>query len=396
MKKVKIIDFQSTNDFHEIINLSMAIICSTIFDKTEYKSGKSSNKNVKILYQSYKRENNLSSNIIFIPKPVYEHQSKLSFQIRILCGFFITLYEYFTTTSKQVLLYNYTNAFSLPIILLMNILLQKKLIFLMHGELELQYNKHIPFYKPTRWYRIFHNISFKYLLSHSSAYILVLGDSIKTNLCNLHPQIANHVLSICHPYIINNKLSPNKNKNSNNKPLTIGTIGLMNRAKGIEKLIELSNLLSEEIKKDKVEIMSIGKVTDIDINKYKQINWIGGYKSIPRNIFENYIESLDYILYLYPSTSYKLTASGAILDAIKLKKPIICLANDYFKYIMQNDIIGYMVNDIHEIAETVKQLIRTPQEKKDYTPQFQELSKKISISHNTDLLKKELLIHQII
>ena len=149
MKKVKIIDFQSTNDFHEIINLSMAIICSTIFDKTEYKSGKSSNKNVKILYQSYKRENNLSSNIIFIPKPVYEHQSKLSFQIRILCGFFITLYEYFTTTSKQVLLYNYTNAFSLPIILLMNILLQKKIIFLMHGELELQYNKHIPFYKPT-------------------------------------------------------------------------------------------------------------------------------------------------------------------------------------------------------------------------------------------------------
>lgn len=394
MKKVKIIDFQSTNNFHEMINLSMAIICTKIFDVTVYKSGKSSNKTIQALYWSHKKSEELNSNITFIPRPVCESQNKLSFQIRVLCGFFITIYEYIISNPKQVLLYNYTNAFSLPVILLINMLLQKKIIFLMHGELELQYNKYIPFYKPTRWYRTFHNISFRYLLSHSSAYILVLGDSIKTNLCNLHPQITNHVLSICHPYIINNELTPNKSPI--NKPLTIGTIGLMNRAKGVEKLIELSQLLSEEIKRNEVEIMSIGKVTDIDINKYKQINWIGGYNSIPRDIFENHIESLDYILYLYPSTSYKLTASGAILDAIKLKKPIICLANDYFKYIMQNDIIGYMVNDIYEVSEIIKQLIRTPQEKKDYTPQFQELSKRISITHNTELLKKELLIHQII
>ena len=102
------------------------------------------------------------------------------------------------------------------------------------------------------------------------------------------------------------------------------------------------------------------------------------------------------ILYLYPTSSYKLTASGAILDAIKLKKPIICLNNDYFKYIMQNDAIGYMANNIYEIADTIKQLINTPQNRKDFSLQFQKLSEKISITYNTELLKNELINHQIL
>ena len=395
MKKIKIVDFQSINDFHEMINLSIAIICNNIFEETIYKSGKSSNQNIKKLYESYSKNKKRNSNIIFIPKYVYDYQNKLAFQIRIILGFFITIFEYITTQKKkEVLLYTYTNAFSFPIILGLNVILQKKIIFLMHGELELQLKKNIPIYKPTKWYKTFHNIGFKYLLPHTNACILVLGDSIKMNLCKIHPQIINNVISICHPYIINKQT--NVNISSISKTLNIGTIGLMNQSKGLNDLIKLSELLSEEINKNKLKISSIGKVTDIDINKYNQIKWIGGKESIPRKIFEEEIEKLDYILYLYPTSSYKLTASGAILDAIKLKKPIIGLNNDYFKYIMQNDAIGYMANNIYEIADTIKQLINTPQNRKDFSLQFQKLSEKISITYNTELLKNELINHQIL
>lgn len=394
MKTVKIIDFQSTNDFHEMINLSMAIICSNIFEKTIYKSGKSSNSNLQKLYQSYKNKTLKQSNIIFKPKTVYEKQGKISFQIRIICGFFITIYEFLTTKKNETLLYTYTNALSLPLILLLNIFFQKKIIFLMHGELELHSKDKIPFYKPTSLYKILHKISFKYFLSQSSAYILLLGDSIKENLCKIYPNIENHIISICHPYIIENTSKYQTNKINNT--LNIGTIGLINKSKGIDNLIKLSNLLSNEILSNKLKISSIGKVTDINTENYTLIEWIGGHNSVPREIFEQKIKELDYILYLYPQNSYKLTASGAILDAIKLRKPIISLTNDYFKYILKDNPIGYSGENIIDIVNIIKNIIKGYNLEKDFSKQFDSLTEKISIEHNTDILKKELIKHNII
>ena len=76
MKKIKIVDFQSINDFHEMINLSIAIICNNIFEETIYKSGKSSNQNIKKLYESNSKNKQRNSNIKFIPKYVYDYQNK--------------------------------------------------------------------------------------------------------------------------------------------------------------------------------------------------------------------------------------------------------------------------------------------------------------------------------
>lgn len=54
---------------------------------------------------------------------------------------------------------------------------------------------------------------------------------------------------------------------------------------------------------------------------------------VPRDELEARVKKLDFILYLYPTDSYQLMASGAILDALSLQKPIIALKNDYFDYI---------------------------------------------------------------
>lgn len=380
MSKIIIIDFQSIGNFHEIVNSSLLRICSQIYDTVIYKSGKSANKNMSLYIKD-------CHNINLRPHPVFELNTKIGFFLRILMGFFITLYEYIKLKDKDCLLFLYTNALSMPLILLLNIVLKKKIIFMMHGELELQYKKNIPFYKPIRYYKLCHDLSFKYFVSKTPAVILVLGDSIKYNLIKIYPNINGHIISICHPYNLNTSQIKNK-KITFKYPLTIGTIGLMTKDKGLEELIQLSKCFQKEIKENKLTIKSIGKVITSNLLP-NNINWIGVNKPLHRDDFEKQINQLDFILYLYPKDSYKLTASGAIMDAVKMHKPIICIKNDYFEYLMGNNIIGYMVENLKGIEIIIKQLLN----KKDipnFENEFKSLEYAISISNNTKIFKKEL------
>ena len=91
--------------------------------------------------------------------------------------------------------------------------------------------------------------------------------------------------------------------------------------------------------------------------------------------FNNYIEELDYILYFYPSSSYKLTASAAIFDAIFREKPIIAIKNDYFEYIFnKNKNIGYLCKDFEELRNKIEE-ISNEKRGDEYSYQKNELKK---------------------
>ena len=82
-----------------------------------------------------------------------------------------------------------------------------------------------------------------------------------------------------------------------------------------------------------------------------------GKDVIPRDILEKRIEDLDFILYLYPITSYKIMASGAILDALSFKRPIIALRNDYFSYIFEKfGEFGYLFDSLEDIINFLNQI----------------------------------------
>lgn len=381
MNKIIIVDFQSVGNFHEIINSSILKICTQIYDNVIYKAGKSAKNNMSLYIKNEK-------SVKLKPYWVFEQHTKLGFFLRILFGFFITIFEYIKLKDNDCLLFLYTNALSMPIILSLNIILKKKIIFIMHGELELQYQKKIQIYKPTKYFKFCHNISFKYLVDKTPAVILVLGDSIKDNLIKIYPNLNKNIISICHPY----KIDKTHAKNSKTKlktPLVIGTIGLMNKEKGLEDLIELSHFFDKEIRNKRLNIKCIGKVIESNL-KSDTIEWVGYNKALSRIEFEKQITQLDFILYLYPKKSYKLTASGAIMDAVKLHKPIISIKNDYFEYLMKENVIGYMVKDINEIKETIERILENS-EIPNFENEFKSLELKISIPYNTDILRNNLL-----
>ena len=122
MKTLKIIDFYSINNFHEIVNFSLLQCFSNIYSNVIYIVGKSAYENM----QKLSTQNNIEfSNVTFKSKWVVELTHPLGALLRMLFGFFIFLKEYFMLKKGETIFYNYNNPFALPFIALLNRLFKK-------------------------------------------------------------------------------------------------------------------------------------------------------------------------------------------------------------------------------------------------------------------------------
>lgn len=383
MKRIKIVDYYAVNTFHEVVNFSLIKICSCLFEKVQYVSGKTAVQNIQHL--THQREETLE-NVSYKVMPNYNADSPAGARIRDLWGSMTTLMYYIFLPYDTLLLFNYTNKISLPIILILNILLRKKIIFLFHGELEFLVSN-VSYLKTAGWYKKSMQLSFSYLFSKSPVYALVLGDSIKKNLLTIYPNLYDRILSICHPYFVDKiQYTPSKHDDG---IIRIGTVGTMKKSKGLKEYIMLASSLKDLLNNKHVELYSIGRVYADGIQLSDDIIWIGAKEGLPREIFEEQVQKLDYILYLYPTDSYKFTASGAILDAVKLHKPIIALKNDYFDFLMGEYPIGYVEDSLNHLEKVIRQLSCNGSEK-DFTYALKTLENKITIESNANLLKKQL------
>lgn len=382
MQRVKIVDYFSQHTFHEVVNSSLVEICASCFEKVTYVSGKSAQNNMKRLLASSK---GCLSNVHYHTMPTYDADTSWGARIRDVWGFFTTIYQYLITSSGTLFFCNYTNKLSLPVILALNILLKKRIVFVFHGELEFLIGK-VSYIKTSGWYKKNMQFSFRSLFTHSPAYALVLGDSIKKNLAMLFPNMQQHILSICHPYILGNVESDNHLQQS--RVIKIGTVGVLKESKGLKEYIALAASVKDLLTAKKLELYSIGKVYAGNNTLTDDIHWIGKESGLSRKDFETEIQKLDYLLYLYPTNSYKFTASGAILDAVKFHKPIIALHNDYFDFLIGEHPIGYVKDTLEEIERIIRQIVNE-KPSDDFTEGFNALEKKITIESNSILLKQE-------
>lgn len=381
MNKIKIVDFYSINNFHEIVNFCLLQSFCKIFSSVDYIIGKSAYYN---LQKHLKNENIKLPNLNLHKRWVVEKDTLWGAFLRIISGFFFILKEYIFLNRKNYIYINYNNPFALPLILVLNTILKKKVLIICHGELELLTTK-VPKRKLSYLYTSLNKLSFKYLLKNSNVKIIVLGNSIKNNLLKIFPHLSNNIIAINHPYIFKEV----KNYNHHlQKPLTIGTVGVLTPQKGLNELIDISQYFSKEIIATDLKIKVIGKTSDT-FNKcnYKNIEWSPD-TFIPREVFDKEIDSLDYILYLYSKDSYKLTASGAIFDAFSREIPIIALNNTYFQETIGNFNVGYLCNSLTELKSKIEYLLS--QNNKDIKGTFVNDIKAIKAYHEIDYVTNQL------
>lgn len=219
---------------------------------------------------------------------------------------------------------------------------------------------------------------------------LVYGESIKNNLLKKVPFISKEsVIVIDHPYVTQEKINPVPF----NKPeIQFGIIGLIDKKKnGINLKMLLQKLKEKECKNFKISLIGhirnriteeyLLDVLNLDFVEYKRkVN-----EFISKELRDSLEEQTDYNIYTYNSDGYKLTASGAFMDAVNFEKPIIAIKNDFFEYYFNKyGNIGYLCDSIDDMVEIILQIVNKPP-KDEYIIQ----------QKNIKILKREIDINYI-
>lgn len=380
---IRVIDFYAIKSFHEMVTLSLLFIWGGIFDHVEYISGRSAHDNILKLNQQYSGKG--YPEISFKCRWVCERDTSLGAFLRMCLGFLFVLKEFLFVRGKT-LFYNYNNPFALPVILILNRLLRKHVVIIFHGELELLIKK-LPLYKVSAWYKMIHLFSFRYLLKGSHVKILVLGDSIKRNMVKMFPQIGNNIISINHPYLFPDIEKQDVQK----KKVIIGTVGTLPHEKGLDSLLRIGKVFEKDIVDGKLDIRVVGKVAPsvYNMSEYSFIKW-GGMDILSHDEFVKGIRELDYILYLYPPDSYKLTASGALLDSIAYIKPVIALENEFFKEVFKECKIGYLCSSLEKVVDVINVLLNRQETHSTFIENLVEARRLFGVEYNRELLMRQL------
>ncbi|MFL7016482.1 hypothetical protein AB6D16_014805 [Vibrio cyclitrophicus] len=178
----------------------------------------------------------------------------------------------------------------------------------------------------------------KYATKFKKIKVVVLGKSICENFSRITG--IDKIFWIHHPYDLS---LPSKNEvvteGESERELKIGFVGIGSKDKGFFDLVEF---LQQHQTKAKVKFYHIGPTSDKKESAY--CNLVPVFNSstlVERELFEEKIRAMDYIILPLPNDEYKLRASGSFFDAIKYEKPIIYTKNDFVhSYIKGNEALG--------------------------------------------------------
>ena len=134
--------------------------------------------------------------------------------------------------------------------------------------------------------------------------------------------------------------------------LNIGIPGFLSENRGLPQL----RLLLSMIVNDQITINAISRLSSqVSDRHFRALNQ--GNRLLPYNEYSKLAEQMDAMLLLYSVDSYRLTASGAVLDAIWNEKPIFALENYYFKYLFQKfGAMGQLFTDVESLAAYLNQI----------------------------------------
>ena len=380
--KVKYIDTVCTNTQHIIFNASLLAMLGNFYSNiTFYGEKNNMNEVLDVLAQNHTNSSSLRTKKL--PLPIASSGIRSFFVF--IFSFFYNLYFITFADKKTLLVFNYNNLMAVRSMNLINKLFNRNILIFCHGEMEFLISN-IKQYGPLNsllWRFAHHFFLNKNIQVHPKIRFVVMGDAILRHMKETVPDnIGKAFISVDHSYFFNDSLPYTPVNNQ----LKVGTVGVFSKIKGGDDFCKLYYLVD----KSKVEFSITGRIFyDMNIINRMNINLPKnkGANAIDREELEKRIQELNIILFFYPKNSYKLIASGAIMDAISMKKPIIAIRNSYFSYIFEKfGSFGFLVDSVEEMAKTIETL-----KKEDLVFDFDTIQKKMNISSISEQLKEQLI-----
>jgi glycosyltransferase involved in cell wall biosynthesis len=296
----------------------------------------------------------------------------------------IQAFSYKKKDTKNMLVFGLAYPFSLKIIFLCSLLLKKKVLVCLHGELSV-FVKGGEFFRNKKYFSLMKSELIK---KNDYLQYIVLGDPVY--------EVIKHIflkkpIIINHPYIFSSKISLENNFN----PLIIGQIGSGDKGKGTHYLFEIAKNMKKEIEEKKIKFVLIGKLSDTllvldeGLVEYQM-------EIIEQDKFVSLINDLHFTLQLRNNTAPQATASGSFLDTLKYNKPFFSFHNSFIDYYLkQIDMQNYTCNSIENLIDNLRWFLSLDYKKKkdEYDTMvcgIQQLKKLFSINYNAELLSNQL------
>ena len=382
--QIKYIDTLCTDGNHLLFNASLLAMFQKNFNKIILYGEKSNAYDeINILKKNQIDTNNIDVKNIWLPIA----RTRISNFLLYLCSFFYNLWFIMIAKKTDILVFNYNNMLAVRTMNIFNKIFHRKILIFCHGEMEYLIADY-SFFGPFN--RLLFKLGRSFFLNkkihiEKNIKFVVLGDSILKNIKKITPSnISSSFIAVDHSYFFKNDIN---NKDFFSDSVKIGTVGLFYKKKGADEFCYLVSLINN----NKIKFSITGKIF-YDLDKLKKLNIDLpnnlGKGLVPIDVLEARVKKLDFILYLYPTDSYQLMASGAILDALSLQKPIIALKNDYFDYIFKKfGEFGFLFESVEKIAEFLNHnSLKSTQSSFDYL----SIQKRLSVSTISEELKESL------
>lgn len=379
-KKARIIDAYSCGSYHEVVNQGYLMMVSQLYDEVIYIAEKKSISNLRSLLDACHVD---CSNVFFVEKTFWFPKFKsagLSYLLKLIIVSFLNYYYYIKSSKDEDVFYNNNLFFALALISSFSFWKKNHVYLMCHNEMEMIDEKK----RNTGVMKIW-GCFLKIMLSKC-----VINKKIKLLL--LSPKMVDYVKGfvstknfsqidwIDHCYIRpKNEIVVEQKLNSGS--LKIGIPGAITETRGLRQLKKIL----KRVNNSNIKLHATSFVAGIrDSANFECLNKKGGL--LPFSEYNAYIQQMDVLVLFYEVGSYKLTASGAILEAIWNLKPVFALKNDYFDYLFQRfGRIGRLFEGEDELADALINL------KQEELNKFRLSLQRAKESLHPDCVKLQLL-----
>ena len=271
------------------------------------------------------------NNIEYFPSKTLYSKGKL----RELESALIDVKYLLKSNKDDICIYSYVNnRYSVYLLNCLSIITKKRILFCVHSELDvLTYKINNIFSWP---FRI--KFFYKYVRFSSNLRFLLFSKHIKNALNDYLPiKKTSLFYALDHPYFKRTAIICKSKSFFKSTDIHIGIAGGITLNRGLNELLDFLNL----IKGHKILIYVISRIS-LDCfevlkahegNNLILLNKTNEYVS--SEIYAKYINMMDYLFYPYTNSTFKLSASGSVFEAVVYNKPIISYTNMHFSYLFK-------------------------------------------------------------
>ncbi|GKS58318.1 hypothetical protein YTPLAS18_18450 [Nitrospira sp.] len=208
-------------------------------------------------------------------------------------------------------------------------------------------------------------------LGNTNIQYIVLEKPIRDTVVNRLPFLSGKLAVLEHPIPLNENTSQMPEFHV---PIRFGFLGLANRAKGFPSFVKIANEINAKYG-CRAEFHAIGhfqkdgpQLNSTDVLATKPVGM-----QMSRLDFVRGIMPLHYIVLPHEASSYALSASGVLLDAIACEKPVIARRIPIFEAMFEkHGDIGYLFDNDAELKRIVERIVEKP-DKPQYRQQVLNL-----------------------